>query len=232
MGGAVVVQFHTHGVDARRQVAHRFLVPRILACAQTVEGGIEAEHDDLHPAALGGQQGHLGIVAAEAYMLDFTLFLQLEDIVEEWRVLYLLPLLTAVGDMYHAHLDMVGAQTCEEVLKPGLGGIEVAGACVLPVGPNGADMALDNHLVTTALEGVADIGARLGVGVIDVDVVHAAVESHRHQLKRCRAVEFLKASAADAYLAHHQARVAQWPELHVGLFLLLLAAYGHKAERG
>lgn len=230
--GAVVVELHAHGVDAALEVVHGSFVPGDGAAAQLVEGGVEAEHDDLDPSALGGAQGHLGVVAAEAYVLDFALFLQLEDVVEEGRVLYLLPFLVAVGDVDHAHLDVVGLQAGEEVLEAGLHLLEVACAGVLAVFVDGADVALDDHLVAAALEGVADVGARLGVGVVDVDVVHAAVQRHGHQLERGGAVQLLESAAADTDFADLEARGTQRAVLHVGGLLrrCLFAAHCREAQ--
>ena len=232
VGGTVVIEFHTHGVDALLQVVEGAFLPRDGAAAHAVEGGVEAEHQHLDPAALDGTQGHLGIMAAEAYVFYLALFLQLEDIVEEGRVLYLLPLLVAVGDVNHAHLDVVGLQAVEEVLEAGLALLHVAGAGVLAVLIDGADVALDNHLVAATLQGVADVGTRLGGAVVDVDIVHAAVEGHRHQLERCRAVQLLEAAASDAYLAHLKTGGAQRTILHVGGFLgcFLLASDGHQTQ--
>ena len=97
---------------------------------------------------------------------------------------------------------------------------------MLSILEDGAYVALDNHLVTTALQGIADVGACLGVGVVDIDIVHAAVERHSHQFERCSAVEFLEAAASDTDITHHQSCVAKLAVLHVGLNLLLLTASG------
>ena len=223
---AVVIEFHADGIDARLQVFHSPLVPRNSTAAQTVESRIEREHNDLDPSTLGGTQRNFGIVAADTYMLDFALFLQLEHIFEEWAAVQLVPLFVAVGDMNHTHLDMVGAQTLKQVLKTLASLLDIAGAGVLPVLKDGADMPLDDHLVATTLKGVANVGTRLGVGVIDVDVVHTAVERHSHKLERCGAVELLKATAADTDFTDHQAGVAQRTVFHKG-FLLPLSAANH-----
>ena len=232
--GAIVVELHAHGVDALLQVVEGAFLPRNGAAAHAVEGGVEAEHQHLDPAALDGTQGHLGVMAAEAYVFYLALFLQLEDIVEEGRVLYLLPLLVAVGDVNHAHLDVVGLQAVEEVLEAGLALLHVAGAGVLAVLIDGADVALDDHLVAATLQGVADVGTRLGGAVVDVDIVHAAVEGHRHQLERCRAVQLLEAAASDAYLAHLKTGGAQRTVLHIGRLFggRLFTSHSRKAEGG
>lgn len=41
-------------------------------------------------------------------------------------------------------------------------------------------MALDDHLVAAALEGVADVAANCWVGVVDVDIVDSAVDGEVH----------------------------------------------------
>ena len=130
--------------------------------------------------------------------------------------------------MYHAHLDMVGMETTKEVLETGFALLHVTGAAVLAVFVDGSNMALDNHLVTATLQGVADIGTRHGRAVVEVDIVHAAVERHRHQLQRCRAVEFLESAASDTYFADHEAGVTQRSVLHVGLFLFRSAGGEHQ----
>lgn len=230
--GAVVVELHAHGVDAVLQVVHGALLPGDGAAAQAVEGGVEAEHQHLHPAALDGAQGHLGVVAAEADVFDFPLFLQLEYVFEEGRALDGFPLLVAVGDVDHAHLDVVGLEAGEEILKALAAFFHIACAAVLAVLVDGADVALDNHLIAAALQGVADVGARLGCAVVDVDVVHAAVERHSHQLKRSRTVQVLESAAADADFADLEAGGTQRAVLHVGGLLggCLLAAHGHEAQ--
>ena len=53
---------------------------------QTVESQIHREHYYLNPATFGCHKSHFGIMAANAYMFDFSFFLQLEYIIEEWRI--------------------------------------------------------------------------------------------------------------------------------------------------
>ena len=91
-------------------------------------------------------------------------------------------------------------------------------------------VALYDHLVAAPLQGVAYVAARHRAGVVDVDIVHAAVQRHGHQLQRRRAVKLLEAAAADAYLAHHQPRLTQRTVLHIGLFLnsFMLTSYRYQ----
>ena len=154
-------------------------------------------------------------------MFDLPFLLQLENIVKEGAPFQLIPLFVAVGDMNHAHLNVVGAESCKEVLEAGTCRVKVTGPGMLSVSPDGAYMALDNHLVATSLQRISNIGTCLGVGVIDVDIVHATIECHGHQLERCCTVELLEATTADTDFTHHQTGVAQRAEFHVALFFLL-----------
>ena len=78
-------------------------------------------------------------------------------------------------------------------------------------------MALDDHLVAAVTETVADVAAHLGVRVVDVHVVHAAVKGGGHELTGGGGVDLLEASAAEADDPHAQAGAAERAVLHVGV---------------
>ena len=230
VGGAIVVELNTHGVDAGLEVVHGALVPRGGTTTKAVESGVEREHDDFNPAATCSHERHFGVVAADTNVLDFAFFLVLENIVEIGAALQFVPLFGAIGDVNHAHFDVVGAQTLEEVFETLLGFLEVAGAGVLPVLENGADMGLDNHAVAAAFEGCTDVGAGFGVGIVDVDVVDAAIQCHVHQGNGASRIEFFESTTAYADFTYREACVAQWAVGH-GVLRGVLASHLHECER-
>ena len=230
VGGAIVVELNTHGVDAGLEVVHGTLVPRGGTTTEAVESGVEREHDDFNPAAACSHERHFGVVAADTNVLDFAFFLELENIVEVGAAFQFVPLLGAIGDVNHAHFDVVGAQTLEEVFETLLGFLEVAGAGVLPVLENGADMGLDNHAVAAAFEGCTDVGAGFGVGIVDVDVVDAAIQCHVHQGNGASRIEFFESTTAYADFTYRKACVAQWAVGH-GVLRGVLASHLHECER-
>ena len=110
-------------------------------------------------------------------------------------------------------------ETGEQVLEADFALLHVAGAFVAVAVPPAADVALDNHLVAAVAEAVADVAAHLGVGVVDVHVVDAAVEGGGDQLAGGCGVNLIEAAAADADHAHTQAGAAEGAVLHVGVLL-------------
>lgn len=110
MGGAVVVEFYSDGVDAGEDVVVGFVVPDVLFGGEAVEGGVEAEHDYFDYSALGGGEGYFGVVAADADVLDFAFLLELLDVVEVGAVEDLVPFFEVVDDVHHADFDVVGVE--------------------------------------------------------------------------------------------------------------------------
>ena len=230
VGGAIVVKLNTHGVDAGLEVVHGALVPRGGAATKAVESGVEREHDDFNPAAACSHECHFGVVAADTNVLDFAFFLELENIVEVGAAFQFVPLLGAVGDMNHAHFDVVGAQTLKEVFETLLGFLEVAGAAVLPVLEDGADMGLDNHAVAAAFEGCTDVGSGFGVGIVYVDVVDATIQCHVHQGNGASRIEFFESYTAYTDFTYREACVAQRAVGH-GVLRGVLASHLHEGKR-
>ena len=110
---------------------------------------------------------------------------------------------------------MVGAEAFEQVVEAFLAQRHVAGALVARAVPPAAHVALDHHLVATALERVADVAAHRGVGIVNVDVVHAVVEGVSHVFAGLCRVKLAERAAADADLAHADAGAAQRAVGHV-----------------
>ena len=79
-------------------------------------------------------------------------------------------------------------------------------------------MALDNHLFAAVAEAVADIAAHLGIGIIDVHIVHPVVKGAGHELTGGGGINILEAAAAEADDTHTQAGAAQCAVLHIGIF--------------
>ena len=218
---AIVIKLHAYRVNAGLQVVHGPFLPRDGTATQTVEGGIQREHNHLYPSALGGHQCHLGIVAAHTYVLYLALLLQLEDIFQEGASLQFVPLFRAVGDVYHAHLDVVGAQPLQQILKALPGLFHIAGAGMLTILEDSTDMPLYYHAVATAFQCDTDVRAGHWIGIVNVNVVHAAVKRHIHQSDGASRVQLLKASAANTNLTHFQTRVAKRTVSHYILWCLM-----------
>ena len=197
--GAVVVELHTLGVDARQQSG--VLVPRVDVGGQTVEGGIHAEHDDFELTAFGSGQSHIDVMAAHADVLHFALLLQLPQIVHQLAVQDGVPFAHLVDDMQHAHFDMVGAQQIEQVGETAFGLCSVTGAFIRLSVPETTYVPLDNHAVATPFEGMADIASHQWVGVVDVYIVDAAVEGDVHVGSSFFGGHLFEGAAANAYFA-------------------------------
>lgn len=128
--GTIVIEFDTYGVDAGKHLLVGLGIPCADIRAETVEGRIDAEHDDLDKAALGSLEGGFGVMAAETDVLDFPFGLELLDIFHIRGVHQRIPLLRIIDDMDHTHLDMVGAQHGEQVFKALFALLDIAGAFV------------------------------------------------------------------------------------------------------
>ena len=220
MLGAVVIELDADRIDAGEHLFVGFGIPCAHIGAETVEGRVDAEHDDFDEAALGGFEGCFSIVAAESDVLDFAFSLELFDIFDVGAVDEGVPFGGVVYDVDHAHFDMVCAEACEEVFKAFFALFDIAGALVGFAVPPAADMALDDHLVATALEGVADVVADDGVGIVDVDIVDAAIDSDVHEGTALRGVYFAEGGTAYADFAHLEFGAAQLAVCHAvgGLF--------------
>ena len=83
----------------------------------------------------------------------------------------LVPVGQGVGVVDHADVDEAGVQQAEHVLKARFYLVDVTGAQVLAVLPDGAQVGLEDKLVPPALQGTAQVGPHVRVGGVQVDAV-------------------------------------------------------------
>ena len=69
---------------------------------------------------------------------------------------------------------MVGFQSLQLVLKSQLDLLQVSGALVLAVLPNGAQVGLENEPGPPPLQGPSQVGTKFGIRRIQIDAVDAA----------------------------------------------------------
>ena len=115
-------------------------------------------------------------MAAHADVPDFPLGFQplgyLDNLVVEDGV----EILLGIDVVNHAHVDVVGAQGFEQGVERLDGLFRVAGAQVLVVLPDGAEVTLYDEAVAAAFQCLSDVGTQVGVRRVDVDEVNTPVD--------------------------------------------------------
>lgn len=174
-------------------------------------------------------KGTSDIMAADTNMLDFSLSLELLDILHEGTIDQGIPLSRVVNYVDHAYFDMVGAQKREKVFETFFALFNITGALIRIAIPPTADMALNDHSVASALQSIADIASNFRIGVVDIDIVHTAIKHHIHKGPALRRIHFFKSGTANADFAHLKPCIAQRAESHaIGRNLILAATGRHR----
>ena len=84
-----------------------------------------------------------------------------------------LPVRQGIAVVDHAHVDVICLEQGQHFLHAGLHFVNLAGAHILPVFPDGAQVGLDIKFFPAALEGLAYAGPHLRVGGVQVEIVNS-----------------------------------------------------------
>ena len=214
---AQLVQLGALGVDAAQVCL--IVLPikigvQVVGGGVHVKGGIDAEQNHLHQAALHRLFGHGGIVGAHADVADDPLGLELFYIVQEGPVHSPVPVGLGVHKVDHAQVDIVGLEPFQQVLKGRPALPHIPGADILPVLPGGADVALDVPALPPPGQGQAQAGAHLGIrhpAVQNIDAQLLRPHQHRFALPGGVALHPFR---AEADFADHQPGFAQSAVIH------------------
>ena len=214
---AQLVQLGALGVDAAQVLLIGFPVKisvQVVGGGVHIKGGVDAEQNHLHQAALHRLFGHGRVVGAHADMADGSLCLELFYIVQERTAHSPVPVGLGVHKVDHAQIYIIGLKPRQQILKGGPAQVHVPGADILPVLPGGAYVALDVPALPPPGQGQAQAGAHLGVGhpaVQDVDAQLLRPLQHSPALAGGVALHPLR---AEADFADHQAGFAQPAVIH------------------
>ena len=83
--------------------------------------------------------------------------------------------------MNHAYFHGVGLKVLQEIFKAELDVGQIAGAFILSVFPNGAQVCLQYKFIPPVLQGFAQLSADFWIGCVQVYVVDALFFSRREQ---------------------------------------------------
>ena len=97
-------------------------------------------------------------MAAQSDMADSAFFLQAQGQPDDGTVEYFMKFFT-VHIVYHADIQIVGIEACQLVFEGGDCLVDVACTQILVVFPGGAQMSLDDKLLTAACQRFADVAA-------------------------------------------------------------------------
>ena len=135
---------------------------QVLCWRHQIKSRVDAEQDHLHDSALYRFFRHSRVVGAHADMPDHTLFLLLQHIPQEGAVYNCLPVLRRVHKMDHPQIDVIGLQSCQQVLKGRHHLLHIPGPDILPILPCGSKMPLNDPFLPAALQCFANIRAHIG----------------------------------------------------------------------
>ena len=168
-------------------------------------------------------------MAGQADGSDDAPGLQLPGVVQHAAGAHRLPVGQGVHIVDHADLRVIGLQPAELIGKARLHLVQIPGALVLPVLPDGAQVGLEDEFLPPAPQRAAQAGAELRVGGVEVDAVDPARLHGVHHFPDLRIALAHKAFAPHADLADQQACAAQLTILHCAASLSFLDTLPHPA---
>ena len=112
-------------------------------------------------------------MGAHADVADHTALLQFLGVSQDRAFKDGTKILLAVYIVNHAHINIVGVQTLQQVLKGSFGFFDLPGAGILPVLKYGAQMSLKDELLPATLQGKPQMTAGRGLGHENIDIVDA-----------------------------------------------------------
>ena len=193
----------------------------IVGCGQHVVGGVHTEQDHVDDSGLRHLECDIGVVRGQADRPDGTLVLELFRVRDERAVEHRVEVSLLVNVMDHADIDVLELHALEEIGKRRTAHIHVACAVVLAVLPRRADVALDHEaLARVARESPSHVAAHVGVRIVDVHEVDAALKCAVDDRLACLVGLVLEALAADPDNAYLDARSSQYSLFHILVFRL------------
>ncbi len=186
---------------------------QILPGRLEVVAGVDAEHQHVDFPAFHRCQSRLRVVAGKADGPDAPGGLQLLGVGQHLPPAHL-PVRQAVHVVNHPHVQVAGIQQAQLLLKPRPHFLHLAGAPVLPLVPDGADMPLQDKFFPPSPDGLPHGGAHLRVGGVKVYAVAAPCQEGVQHLPDRLPGFFQKPLASNAHFAHLDAGAAQRSPLH------------------
>ena len=162
---ALPIQLGPLWIDAGQSgiVFSGVIVGDVFGGGHHVKGGIDGKQDHFHQAALHRQFGDDRVVGAHADVADNALLFQFQHILQEGTVDDGFPVGRLVNVMDHTQIDVIGLQTGQKILESRLHLLHIPCPDILAVLPGRTDMSLNVPFFPTALEGMAQIGAHVGL---------------------------------------------------------------------
>ena len=213
---AELVQLNAARIDPGKRciVALGEVVVEVVRRRHQVKGGIDAEEDHLDEARLRGALRNHRIVGGQPDVPDDALFMQLMDVLDEFRVHARVPVALQIHVVNHAQVDVAAADARQQILEGGLHILHVPGAHVLAVLPGRADVALHKPLVPARRNRLSDDVPGLRVGHPAIDDVDSLLVGVADQIDGVLHIVPLQPLPAEAHLADHEAGLAQSSVLH------------------
>ena len=137
-----------------------------------VEGGVDAEHQQIHHAALDDPPCRHRVVGACADRPAFQILRVLQNVrLERRRIVR-----RRIDEEEHAEVDVVGSETAKQRFEVASANGRIAADVVLLVQVHRADVPLNHHPVAPSGEGPADVRTHLLTGHEEVHEIDAVVQ--------------------------------------------------------
>ena len=184
-------------------------------------GGIDAEHQHIHDAALHGFQGNVGVVGAHADVADHAVLFQFPGVGQHRPLKDRAEVLLTVHIVDHTHINIVGMQAFQQVCKGAFCFFDIPGTGILSVFKDGAQMSLNDKLLPASLQGKAQISAGGSLGHENIDVIDAFFLRSVYNGAALPGGQAVEPLAAQTDLADTQSGAAQCPVFHAVLLSVL-----------